>query len=91
MSVQAQESFHIRVTIYQTEEQMINIDAKTSGGLKSFCVDSSAILKWTLNRKLQSTSLSGRCEQFQFPTESQPQKEIVSVFIVDIMANTEEM
>ena len=54
MSVQAQESFPIRVAIDQRGEQTINRDAKTSGGIKSFAADSSAILKWTLNRSEQA-------------------------------------
>ena len=54
MSVQAQESFPIRIAIDQRGEQTINRDAKTSGGIKSFASDSSSILKWTLNRAEQA-------------------------------------
>ena len=38
----------------QRGEQTINRDAKTLGGIKSFAADSSAILKWTLNRAEQA-------------------------------------
>ena len=54
MSVQAQESFPVRIAIDQRGEQTTNRDAKTSGGIKSFAADSSAILKWTLNRAEQA-------------------------------------
>ena len=54
VSVQTQESFPVRIAFDQRGEQTINRDAKTSGGIKSFAADSSAIqLKWTLNRAEQ--------------------------------------
>lgn len=57
MSVQAQELFPIWVAIEQRGEQTINRDANTSGRIKSFAADSSAILKWTLNcsKKAENT------------------------------------
>ena len=49
MSVQAQERFPLRVPVDQSGEQTLNRDAKTTGGIKYFAADSSAVLKWTLN------------------------------------------
>ena len=45
VSVQAEESFPVRIAIDQRGEQTINRDAKTSRGSKSFAADGSAILK----------------------------------------------
>ena len=56
MSVQAQEKLPLRVAIDQRGEQTLNRDAKTTGGIKNFASDSSAILKWTLNRAEQAKS-----------------------------------
>ena len=50
MSVQAQERFPLRVPVNQRGEQTLISDAKTTGGIKYFAADSSAVLKWTLNR-----------------------------------------
>ena len=47
-------SLPVRIEIDQSGEKTINRDAKTSGGIKSFATDSSAILKWTLNRPEQA-------------------------------------
>ena len=54
MSVQAQERFPLRVPVDQRGEQTLNRDAKTTGGIKYFAADSSAVLKWTLNRSEQA-------------------------------------
>ena len=54
MSVQAQERFPLRVPVDQRSEQTLNRDAKTTGGIKYFAADSSAVLKWTLNRSEQA-------------------------------------
>ena len=54
LSVHAQERYTCRTAIDQREEQSINRDAKTSGGIKYFASDENAILKWTLNRAAQS-------------------------------------
>ena len=53
MSVQAQNRHHIRTVIDQRDEQSINRDAKTSGGIKNFASQSSSVLKWCLNRPAQ--------------------------------------
>ena len=44
MSVQAQR-FPLRVPVDQRAEQTLNRDAKTTGGIKYFAADSSAVLK----------------------------------------------
>ena len=54
MSVQAQERLPFRVPVDQRGEQTLNRDAKTTGGIKYFAADSSAVLKWTLNRLEQA-------------------------------------
>ena len=54
MSVQAQECFPLRVPVDQRGEQTLNRDAKTTGSIKYFAADSSAVLKWTLNRSEQA-------------------------------------
>ena len=52
--MQGQEKYPCRTAIDQRGEQTINRDAKTSGGIKYFASDPSAILKWTLNRSSQA-------------------------------------
>ena len=47
-------SYVCRTVIDQHEEQTINRDAKTSGGIKYFASDPNAILKWTLNWSAQA-------------------------------------
>ena len=47
--IQAQERFPLRVLVDQRGEQTLNHDEKTTGGIKYFAADSSAVLKWTLN------------------------------------------
>ena len=54
MSVQAQKRFPLRVPVDQRGEQTLNRDAKTTGCIKYFAADSSAVLKWTLNRSEQA-------------------------------------
>ena len=54
LSVQGQEKYLCRTVIDQCLEQTINRDAKTSGGIKYFASDPSAILKLTLNRSAQA-------------------------------------
>ena len=73
MSVQAQETFPVRIAIDQRGEQMVNRDAKTWGGMKSFAADCSAILKWTLKSgrksgKYQNTPSSQRLTMPVMPT-----------------------
>ena len=45
MSVPAQDHSLLELKFDQSGEQTINRDAKTSGGIKSFATDSSAIFK----------------------------------------------
>ena len=54
LSVQAQDRYKLRTAIDQRGEQSINRDAKTTGGIKSFAVDNTSVLKWTLNRSEQA-------------------------------------
>ena len=54
MSAQAQERFPLRVPVDQRGEQTLNRDAKTTGGVKYFVADNSAVLKWTLNHSEQA-------------------------------------
>ena len=54
MSVQAQERIPLKVPVHQSGEQTLNPDAKTTGGIKYFPADSSAVLKWALNRSEQA-------------------------------------
>ena len=54
LSVQAQDRYKLRTAIDQRGEQSINRDAKTTGGIKSFAVDNTSGLKWTLNRSEQA-------------------------------------
>ena len=54
MFVQAQERFPLRISVDQKGEQTLISDAKTTGGIKYFAADSSAVLKWTLNRSEQA-------------------------------------
>ena len=57
MSVQAQNRFPLIVPVDQRGEQTLNRDAKTTGGIKCFAADSSAVLKWTLNCSEQTRTL----------------------------------
>ena len=54
LSVQAQDRYKLRTAIDEREEQSINRDAKTTGGIKSFAVDNTSVLKWTLNHSEQA-------------------------------------
>ena len=54
LSVQAQDRYKLHTAIDQRGEQSINRDAKTTGGIKSFAVDNTSVLKWTLNRSEQA-------------------------------------
>ena len=54
MSVQTQERFPLGVPVDQRGEETLNRDAKTTGGIKYFAADSSAVLKWTLNHSEQA-------------------------------------
>ena len=56
LSVQGQDRYPARSPTDQSEEQTINRDASTAGGIKFFASDESAILKWTLNRSAQAES-----------------------------------
>ena len=54
LSVQGQDKYPCRTAVDQGAEQTINLDAKTSGGIKYFASDPSSVLKWTLNRSTQA-------------------------------------
>ena len=54
LSVQAQVRYKLRTAIDQRGEQSINQDTKTTGGIESFAVDNTSVLKWTLNRSEQA-------------------------------------
>ena len=54
ISVRARDQYKLRTAIVQRGEQSINRDAKTTGGIKSFAVDNTSVLKWTLNRPKQA-------------------------------------
>ena len=45
--------FPLRIPVDPRGKQTLNCDAKTTGGIKYFAADSSAVLKWTLNRSEQ--------------------------------------
>ena len=47
MSVQSQGNALLRVAVDQRGEQTLNLDVKTTGGIKHFASDNSCILKWT--------------------------------------------
>ena len=51
MFVQAQERFPLRDQVDQRGKQILNRDVKTTGGIKYFAADSSAVLKWILNQE----------------------------------------
>ena len=74
MSVQAQESFPVRVAVDQRGEQTINRDAKTPGGIKSFAADSTSILKWTLNRSAQAENTKALLDLAEVNTASNAYK-----------------
>ncbi len=74
MSVQAQESFPVRVAVDQRGEQTINRDAKTPGGIKSFAADSASILKWTLNRSAQAENTKALLDLAEVNTASNAYK-----------------
>ena len=52
--MRARDQYKLRTAIVQRGEQSINRDAKTTGGIKSFAVDNTSVLKWTLNRPKQA-------------------------------------
>ena len=56
--VQAQDRYKLRTATDQRGEQSINRDAKTTGGIKSFAVDNTSVLKWTLNHSEQAKNMT---------------------------------
>ena len=58
ISVQAQDKYPLRTPTDQRGGQTINRDAKTSGGIKKIAKDSSAVIKWCLNRAEQAKTTS---------------------------------
>ena len=56
LSVQAQDRYQIRTALEQRGEQIINGDAKKSGGITVFFRSISSILKWCLNKSEQATN-----------------------------------
>ena len=54
LSAQAQDRYILCAAIDQRGQQSINRDAKTTGRIKSFAVDNTSVLKWTLKRSEQA-------------------------------------
>ena len=54
--MQAQDRYILCAAIDQRGQQSINRDAKTTGGIKSFAVDNTSVLKWALKRSEQAKS-----------------------------------
>ena len=58
ISVQAQDKYPLRTPTDQRGGHAINRDAKKSGSIKNIAKDSSAVLKWCLNRAEQAKTTS---------------------------------
>ena len=54
LSVQGQDKYPLRIAIDQRDEQSINRDAKTSGGIKTFSTNNESVTKWCLNHSEQA-------------------------------------
>ena len=54
LSVQAQDHYPLRTPIDQREEQTLNREAKTTGGISKFAGNGDSVTKWTLNRSSQA-------------------------------------
>ena len=50
--------YHLRTAVDQREEQTLNKDAKTIGGIKGFSGDNNTVTKWTLGRSDQAKNLN---------------------------------